>query len=584
MQSFSFCFIAEAADEESIVIKMKDLSEIHEFEIAKSNAQIWKIVIEQNKELDAAVSSLSLADYRMEDVDTAVPASMQIQLKGSPHTLTVGPDDDTAKMTDEFVMKHNLKSDIKPKIESELLRTQVDSCLAYQNKLRCQVGHLRRLVIESSLYEPRALAAESLAARTSDELRGLAEISKEITVKMTSLRGECDEKNKDIAELTSNLLKEQTAMEQYRVSSQLQLSTCQAEIERLQNVIKSLKASTGKKTDVSLDESVLQEAIDEIETKSEQIRQQEIRLKDLESANEKLKFERDKLDENYKECLQANSTIRQQLEDQKLSEHRNIANLKEKIHQHEEDMRVLRKKLKMATDKVDVSLISEQLNDSKIKKLSEDYQRLLTSNQNLKGKLELNSRGYEASRQENKGLQDLLRVKDSELQTFKNQSSAKLLRSVIEENTMLKDQCIRLRGEVIELQAKIDDVKNSALSAVQSMQLLNAKDTAGNSPHHSNRAGKLNTEQDVIVEVFVEEDSSTGMNTENTPNNKIRDGAIGIESEMDTDIEIDFKLDQSTVVDERSAAALSPIVEDRLLRNIFCNYTTETSEQLTLTR
>lgn len=602
---------------------------MHEFEVAKCNSTIWKNVISQNENIDTQVASLSLADFRMEDVDHALPASMQIHLKGSPHTLSVGPEDDTNKLTDAFVLKHNLKSDIKPRIEAELLRTQVDSCLAFQHKLRTQIAHLRRLVIESSIYEPRALAAEALANRTRDELQGLGQISVQISEKMTALRAECDEKTQIIATLTSDLLKEQTAIHQFKEASSMQLETCQNEIEILQKKVKTQQKKLRKESsqEVEEDDSImLQEAIAEIEAKNQLLEQQErricelleqhkCRVNELLGMNEALEVEKSKIKRSHTECAETNATLQRRLEDLKLSEQHNASitsNLKRRVVESDEEIKTLRKQLKTANEKAEMTEISEQLNESKIKKMTEDCRRATSTIQSLTQKQELASVGFEASRLENRALQEQLQAAEAQLLAFKNHSSAKLLRNVTEENAVLKEQSIRLRGEVLALQAKLEEIESSAFSAVHSMQLLqnNNNNVVGGgspptrSPQKSSSqkvsafasidSGGGRDEEKVIVELIMEDDSllsdyQSDRNIANAAASHTTPTSNNVEDEdTDTDIEVDFNIKQSfpgsAKEDEKSAAALSPIVEDRLLRNIYSKYTTETSEQLTLTR
>ena len=611
----------EEDDSDHFIVKLNDHSrnEIHEFKFAKLNALVWKSAISQNEHIDTHVASLSLADFRMEDVDVALPASMQIHLKGSPHTLSVGPEDDTSKLTIEFVQQHNLKNDIKPRIEAELLRTQVDSCLAFQHKLRTHISHLRRLVIESSVYEPRALAAEALTARTRDELKGLGQLSMDISNKMNNLRVEIDEKNQKIASLTSDLLKEQTAVHQYKDASSLQLENCQNEIEILQKQLKVHKklrtfASDEKE---SLDSSMVQEAIAEIEAKNLLLEQQEHRVNDLVTSAEAMSVEKGKIERSHSECAAANTTLQQQLHDIKLSEEKRadlIVNLKRKLGESDEAVKTLRRQLKTATDKADMTKISEQLSDSKVKKLTEENKRATTTIQILTQKHELTSLGFEASRQENRALQEQLQTVEAQLLAFKNHSSAKLLRNVNEENAVLKEQSLRLRGEILALQAKLEEIESSAFSAVHSMQLMqNSKEVGGvggesHPPRSPEKPSSLASTQGlslentgreegkVTVELVMEEDSSVSdyqseraFASPEAVSHPVSTAAYHVDDEeTDTDIEVDFNMAQefadSATVDEKSAAALSPIVEDRLLRNIYAKYTTETSELLTLTR
>ena len=601
-------------NDENIVVKLSDHNEIHEFCISKINSSIWTDAMYQNKKIGTQDdSATSLADYKMEDIDIALPASMQIHLKGAPHTLSVGPDDDTTKLTEDFVMLHNLKSDIKPRIESELLRTQVDSCIAYQSKLRSQISHLRRLVIENMTHEPRALAAEALASRTADEIIELSQIAGDITNKMASLRAECDSKNKQIATLTGDLLKEQSAIYEYKLAATTQLENCQNEIEHLQ---RKLKFSKSQKTfddpDVMLDaietienKSIMVESLKkQLQDKEKQLEHRDQRIEELLKSNKTLETDISKVERSLGECAEDNASLHLKIKEVRSTDQKTIDDLKRRVHEYDDGMKTLRKQLKTLTESEEHSRTTDQLNESKIKKLMEDCKRLTTSNHALIQKRELTAMGFEASRQENKSLQEQLKSAEDIVASFKSHSSTKLLRDVTAENNALKEQSIRLRGEVLALQAKIEEIESSAFSAVQSMQLLNHKSSGIPSSHaanhppsdllHSDDAG--NEEEKVIVELILEEDSSESeyqserkSTRERRLQNVVPQSSACDEDEcQETDVEVDLNLEQSfadtLTISEKSAAALSPIVEDRLLRNIYHKYTTETSELLTLSR
>jgi hypothetical protein len=411
-------------------------------------------------------------------------------------------------------------------------------------------------------------------------------------------------------------LKEQTAIHQYKEASSTQLERCQTEIEFLQKRLKTqkLKPRWKDKQHESAadprDSNVLQEAIEEIEAKNQQLEQQEAELNDLRRINEAMSMEKAKMQRSHAECAEANTALQQQLEVQKIAEQGATEDLKRRVSEYDEGVKTLRKQLKIATDKAENTAISDHLYESKIKKLTEDNRRATTATQALTQKHELTALGFEASRQENRALQDQLYTAEAQLNEFKSHSSAKLLRSVNEENAILKEQTIRLRGEVLALQAKIEEIESSAFTAVQSMQLLNSK-VGGSSPaartplrassfsfsSSSSSSAVLSSppeglsqndpNEDVIVELIMEEDSSTSDNNHTTDGKFSSSEMVSQvdDEESGTDIEVDFRLEeQCSRANDKSAAALSPIVEDRLLRNIYHKYTTETSDLLTLTR
>lgn len=142
-----------------VILSLETEGLFHEIRLGKSVELFWKEVISQN--VKVARSPMSAEEFLMEDIDAIPQASMQIHLKGVPHVISISATDNATAIAEAFVVEHKLKTDITSRIELELLRTQVDSCLSQQTKLRQQVSRLRRLCIDASMYETRALAAES---------------------------------------------------------------------------------------------------------------------------------------------------------------------------------------------------------------------------------------------------------------------------------------------------------------------------------------------------------------------------------------------------------------------------------------
>jgi hypothetical protein len=138
----------------------------HEIRLEKRVQMFWKEVISQNAKV--ARSPMTAEEFQMEDVDESPQSSMQIHLKGNPHVIPITAADNASAIAEAFVLQHKLKTDITSRIELELLRTQVDACLSHQTKLRHQVGRLRRLCIDASMFESRALAAEGRNRRLHD--------------------------------------------------------------------------------------------------------------------------------------------------------------------------------------------------------------------------------------------------------------------------------------------------------------------------------------------------------------------------------------------------------------------------------
>lgn len=128
------------------------------FTFSKSNETLVREIIQKNIQVER--NPMNLQEFHLENVDEPQLGSMQIHLKGVPHTIEIYVTDDARKVAEDFVVEHKLKQEIITRIENELLHTQIDTCLLSQSKLRQHVSHLRRLIIDSFDSESRLLASE----------------------------------------------------------------------------------------------------------------------------------------------------------------------------------------------------------------------------------------------------------------------------------------------------------------------------------------------------------------------------------------------------------------------------------------
>lgn len=549
-----------------IIIRMKANDCIHEFGFAKSYAATWKMAFSQNQALDCSDAGLSSTDYKMEDIDFAAPATMQIHLKGVPHTLSVGPDDDTSKMTDEFVISHKLKSDIKPRIESELLHTQVDSCLAYQNKLRQQLSHLRRLVISMSTYEPRALAAEAALARSIDEMRELDQISIEVGNKLKRNRSESELKDSEIAKLKATLNEEQTAFRKHKLTSEDQLHQFKQRVEKLEKVLKKTGARNNEETSEPFDSELLKMTQNEIEQKNDIIKDQSEKISSLEKEIEQLMEHQSKIERSHTECAEVNESLKARISELRSVESKSSKDFKLRNDSLAKEIFDLKQELMLANEMCQEKIKAEEMLEAKLKKQKEENKRVELSFNSLSKKFELSCLSLDNAHEENARLQHQLYEAEEELSALKSHSSSRQLRSLTDENTSLKDQVNCLRGDVLSLKSKLESVEQSdqskALTRAKPEPSVSTPQLMGTNSSEQHEEKQVDNGRDVVVELFVEEESRD-------PSSPERD---------------DAELDLESLQEEEPPMALSPVVEDRLLRNIYQKYTTESSDLLTLTR
>jgi hypothetical protein len=201
-------------------------------------------------------------------------------------------------------------------------------------------------------------------------------------------------------------------------------------------------------------------------------------------------------------------------------------------------------------------------------------------------------------------------------------------RKLEDENRSLNEQVVTLRGEVIRLQSEIHEIQEKAIQAVHVVQLLD-KDPSSSSASPQMGSKKLSSSRALVARSHsmtqpsiphISSSSSahqalshSSADHHDPPEHEIYDGEVTVElslegdetggsvgddstaavatlpeaEEVYTEAEVDLMLQHSLVnlkLEEKSIASLSPVVEDRLLRNIYHKYALETTGSLTLSR
>lgn len=141
------------------------------FNFSKSDEIFIREIVQKNMLVER--NPMTVQEFQLENIDEPQLGSMQIHLKGVPHTIEIYVTDDARKVAEDFVIEHKLKQEIITRIENELLHTQIDTCLLSQSKLRQHVSHLRRLIVDSFDSESRLLVSEyhvNQLSHTSEKL------------------------------------------------------------------------------------------------------------------------------------------------------------------------------------------------------------------------------------------------------------------------------------------------------------------------------------------------------------------------------------------------------------------------------
>jgi len=582
--------------DKEFIIRMTSGDEVHEFKLEKTQEILMREVIHRNVCIERNRHSLS--DFYMEDVDEVQPASMQIHLKGVPHTISIRPTENATAIAEMFVSEHKLKNDITYRIEMELLRTQIDACLVFQSKLRQHISHLRRLLIDAAVYESRAINAESrvlklieMGARVEDALSDFRKKLAALQSHNRDLSEECAHLRTQVEDqrgLICSLEQENSSLRKEQIRDNLKLDQAVQHCRLLQGKLRAasqwayaLGAETGN---VPFDTNNGQyglgkEALDARVARA------------VSEATRSLVKEYEQKMALYEKTVTEQSMQLETMTKEMAVDKRSIMTLK--------------RDLSAATQALEDGEFRAQIEReergylSKIAKLEENIGALTqqmsdmrAANQSLKTRYDMLDLNYTnvrdiAHQQEEEliGLRE--RLKDA-----RTLSSSKAAQKLREENLALNEQIVVLRGEIIQLQNQVDEVQESAIRAVQVVQLLDDKDDSAavtmdmrNSQRGLTRDDLTDTnggtssahdDGEVIVELTMEESDEENAGKEQED-----------QGEIYTEVEVDLALQQSLAdlkLEEKSAASLSPVVEDRLLRNIYHKYTLETTGLLNLSR
>lgn len=202
---------------------------------------------------------------------------------------------------------------------------------------------------------------------------------------------------------------------------------------------------------------------------------------------------------------------------------------------------------------------------------------------------------------------DLIKAK-AELKDCRKLSNVKLSQELTAENKRLREQALCMRGEVLRLQAQIEDVKSSAMQAMQALQILSPQPVSMGELMSGMGAVALGQLEVDAREAGPDDDSTYDVDLSPGPVGESKLWSVPINSPQISprpsasalpprDIpqpghawlsgEVTDMVDGDESRSELSDgpyAMLSPAVEEKLLRVIFSRYDSEKSGRMNLTR
>ncbi len=517
--------------------KIIDENDTLHIAINSCKVDVWQKCISFNTKVTNVIP-ISVTQLRNDDINIPSPANMQIHLKGIPYNILVSPDSDIAALADSFVAEHKLKAEIKPRIEIELLKTQVDSCVSYQNKLKKNNGQLRRQVLKTTFAETRAHTAEETCLKLVDSMS-------RIEAMVPSLRTVINQQKSDIEMYRDQLSHQSEKLSEYAEKVKL-LEQYKSDIELLGKT-PNKDHSINTPSDIPLSsksphESELEKLNLQVAKLRESLRHKDIELKNLADDIK-----------NSKTQPAVTALVSEDVQKPVKELQRQLDFVKRRLSDCEHEKNSLQSKYSNLTLNNDVLLQSLNNKENDIIALQE--------------KLKL---------QKNLDLTHQM---------------------LVDENSTLKSHVVSLRGEVLSLQSQIEELKTSALNVIKTMQSSNEKVITADSPNNTYNASNTTVHSDDGHSRHGVSSTSFQSATYEPNDGEIvvdlmevndTDGKSDEDPQSEATVaEVDLALQQlitNLKLNEKSVASLSPIVEDRFLQNIFSYYREENNNMLSLTR
>jgi hypothetical protein len=166
----------------------------------------------------------------------------------------------------------------------------------------------------------------------------------------------------------------------------------------------------------------------------------------------------------------------------------------------------------------------------------------------------------------------------SVLSELQHGTSASTLNAVLTENRQLREQAMKLKGEILRLESQIDDIRRSAVDAAQqSVQVLRGIRERDEDSYDTSSV-------DVVIDLTKHNNVYSTHSSKFSPSREVKSSNDVMTSQdlNDSNFQKDNKI--SVISQDALADALSPVVEERLLRTIYSKYVSENSTTMSLSR
>jgi len=578
-----------------------------EIGLSQDDFGIWKSLIELHMNYSDDRAKLKYIAEVLRTVDSfeegTAAATMQVHLKGKPHTIVVTPEDDISTMADKFIEDNKLKPEIKSRIETELLKTQVDACLIHESKLRKLLNWTRRRACDCVQLEERCFMAEKSAATLVDNMAQIQQFATQVQAKMASLNAETKEKGEKL-DYMSGLL-----------------DTADADMNRLSETNSQLSDTVTKLTaDVARGDEKTRslEVMLQAQAKREEAKAIHINSLEAEIAHLQEQARHDRLDA------------------QAAAEKLHVTTVKYKELCSKHDLVLLTNKRTALRIRAGDKSLNTGLTDvdgEEVKAMKAKYEdrikslrTQLTAHDGLKVELQkkyddviANLQGTTVSlRKAEEEILDLRSENKDMRGRLRSSSPSKVTQQMSDENYALRQQMNSLREEVVKIQEHADDIETGAVCTIKQVVVDITEGHVASQAGISEPVDMPSYLQDMVANLnHVVEGMKDGseerrpsgqgqagperqthtiagmFNSNNPEDQEFEEPAMADSGDNKENSHINSPDGQDNTPGrampdftgrEVHYDLVTPIVEDRLLRSVYCRYVSDISGGMNITR
>ena len=583
-----------------------------ELGISGDEVSLWQQGIDKHvNDLLKVGTVMSPADLTMDDVesgeDASVGSSIRITIRGETFAVMVTPEDDADEIARKFVAENGLASlnssstdKMEKSIEHELLKAQVNGCIVRENKLRKQVSQIRRRLGDVAIAEARASRAEQHASTLASSLYKIELMVPEIHGKLDKSRQAVVERDMEIGRLQLQLKEEENYIRRLAKESD---EMADAMLEKAEETRKIAAERDALAED-------LQELEEHLGDKSPSLPTATTPPNDINQAAAAAVADVSLSIPHELRELRRHKVALTQVLKSKDAEIKNLTlDLQLQLALNQKSAKRITGKFTTnsvsAESKIDSSSSSssnqgpdKQLQlGRKITKLEEKIRFLtgsLKASEDTRRDLqikydEFQSVSHHAQAQLRDSERELQRTA-AELRELKLNATVRNHDSILSENKALRDEIINFRGEVLRLQAQLDEVQSSAVQAVQSLQLLGPSTpismttTSPRVPAASASASATAAPADYYLDLSASMRARTPSTAASpatvapSTSGSGRGGGFSIEGNVSAELQAVREESVRYIWEppaDVASARISPVVEERLLHDIFNRYTGE---------